>query len=102
MIYGILQGIHSAVDPYFFVWNDKAEKTAKKALAVLNMVTNTTGGSLIAGDGEVDLWYGNRRTYGFQIAGNAALAGRKEKLSMLLKRWLLLRKSFIPCRKEPC
>ena len=77
MIYGILQGIHPAVAPYFFMWNDKAEETAKKCLDVLNMITNTTGGSLIAGDGEVDLWYGNRRTYGFQLAGNAALDGRK-------------------------
>ena len=77
MIYEILNGIHHTI-PYFFNWNKEAEKTANKALAVLNMITNTTDGSLITGDGEPDLWYGNRRTYGFQLAGNAALAGRKE------------------------
>lgn len=94
MIYGILKGIHPTVSPRFFKWNAKAEETAKKALAVLNMMTNTTDGNLIVGDGEPDLWYGNRLEYGFQVAGNAALAGRKDEALDVIEAIVALAEKF--------
>ena len=94
MIYRILNGIHPFVSTHFFNWNVKTEETTKKALAVLNMVSNITDGNLIVGDGEPDLWYGRRLKYGFQLAGNVALAGRKDEALDAIEAIVALAEKF--------
>lgn len=94
MIYGILNDIHPYSFPPRFLYGGNTENSAKRALAVLNMLTNTENKNLITGDGEPDLWYGNRLVYGFQLAGNYALDGRKEDALATIKSLVDLAEKF--------
>jgi len=77
LIYKILNDILPINCPPQFINYEKTEGAAKRALKIINMMTNTVNGSLIVGDGEPDLWYSKRLSYGYHLAGSAALAGRK-------------------------
>lgn len=94
-IYGVLNDIYPCSCPPCFIYNDnKIENSAKRALALINLMTDTTEGSVIIGDGEPDLWYGHRLVYGYQLAGSAAVAGRKEEALDTLEAVVSLAEKF--------
>lgn len=64
----------------WFNWNPAAENAVRRKLSILNLLTGMTGDDMdfITGDGEPDLWYGDRLAWGFQLAGNYALAGKTD------------------------
>lgn len=94
-IYGVLNDIYPYSCPPCFIYNDnKIEDSAKRALALINLMTDTTEGSVIIGDGEPDLWYGHRLVYGYQLAGSAAVAGRKEEALDTLEAVVSLAEKF--------
>ncbi len=65
----------------WFNWNPAAEDAARRKLSILNLLTGMDGDGMdfITGDGEPDLWYGERIAWGFQLAGNYAMSGRTEE-----------------------
>lgn len=94
-INGVLNDIYPYSCPPCFIYNDnKIEDSAKRALALINLMTDTTEGSVIIGDGEPDLWYGHRLVYGYQLAGSAAVAGRKEEALDTLEAVVSLAEKF--------
>ena len=65
----------------WFNHNPAAEAAVRRKLSILNLLTGMTGDNMdfITGDGEPDLWYGDRIAWGFQLAGNYAMSGRTEE-----------------------
>ena len=82
----------------WFNWNPAAEDAARRKLSILNLLTaeQMAGGGMdfVTGDGEPDLWYGERIAWGFQLAGNHALEGRTEEAFSVLDSVVRLIEKF--------
>ena len=80
----------------WFNWNPAAEDAARRKLSILNLLTgmDKDGMDLVTGDGEPDLWYGERIAWGFQLAGNHALEGRTEEAFSVLDSVVRLIEKF--------
>lgn len=80
----------------WFQWNPAAEDAARRKLSILNLLTGMDGDGMdfVTGDGEPDLWYSVRIAWGFQLAGNHAMAGRTEEAFTVLESVVCLAEKF--------
>lgn len=80
----------------WFQWNPAAEDAVRRKLSILNLLTGMNGDGMdfVTGDGEPDLWYGDRIAWGFQLAGNHALEGRTEEAFAVLDSVVCLAEKF--------
>ncbi len=77
-----------------FRYSPDAERILLRNLGILNFLTGTEGQNLVTGDGEPDLWYGNRLAWGFQLAGNYVLSGRIDEAFAVLDSVVRLYEKF--------
>lgn len=77
-----------------FIYSPDAESAVRRQLAVINLLTGTEGMNLVTGDGEADLWYSDRLGSGFHLAGNCALAGRREEALSVIESVVSLAEKF--------
>ena len=80
----------------WFSWSPAAEAAVRRKLSVLNLLTGMDGETtdFITGDGEPDLWYGDRLAWGFQLAGCYALAGKNDEAFAALESVVRLAEKF--------
>jgi len=80
----------------WFSWSPAAEDAVRRKLSLLNLLTGMTGDGtdFVTGDGEPDLWYGDRLAWGFQLAGNHALAGKTDEAFDVLDSVVRLAEKF--------
>ncbi len=77
-----------------FRYSPDAERILLRNLGILNFLTGMEGQNLVTGDGEPDLWYGNRLEWGFQLAGNYVLSGRLDEAFDVLESVVRLYEKF--------
>ncbi len=78
---------------YCFRYSKDAEKILRRNFQLLNMLTGFEADSIV-GDGNPDLWYGNRVAWGFNLAGNMVLGGRIEEAYTVLDEVIDLCEKF--------
>lgn len=73
--------LSTQVTPPMFNYNPDAERAIRRKLSILHLLTGMDGEGMdfITGDGEPDLWFGERLAWGFHLAGNCAMAGKTEE-----------------------
>lgn len=66
----------------------------RRPLEFINMLTGLSGKSLVAGDGEPDLWFNKRLMYGLNLAGNCSKNGDIEEAFLHLEDTVTLLERF--------
>jgi len=83
-----------SVTPAWFNWAQGSEQAVRTKLAIIAQLTDSTSAHPVVGDGQPDLWYSERMAYGYQLAGNLALAGRTGEALALLEELVGLAERF--------
>lgn len=77
-----------------FICSPNAASVVRRQLSFINMLTGTEGMDFVTGDGEPDLWYPSRIACGFHLAGNYALAGKREEALSVIESVVSLAEKF--------
>ena len=86
----------------WFRWysDPEAEHRLRRKFALLNLLTGMEDKDFLTGDGEPDLWYSCRRSWGFQLAGMCAQSGRSEEAMEIIEKITELAEKFYSLPEE--